>query len=109
MNLTAESHVRATRAGLNWMKLPPHVLNHFSKADLYNLINDRKSPLNPQRMGGLRQVLRHCRSILHKQVLIGPPHMESVSSGLKAGKERPATDIVLLNTRDPGAVRSIYY
>ena len=28
--------------------------------------------------------------------------MESVSSGLRrAGKERPATDIVLLNTRDP--------
>ena len=60
-------------------------------------------------MGKMKQVLIHCRRILKKQELIGPPHMESVSSGLRAGKERPATDIVLLNSRDPGAIRSIYY
>ena len=63
VNLTAESHVRATRAGLNWMKLPPHVLNHFSKADFYNLIDDRKSTVNPHGVVRMRQVLIHCRSI----------------------------------------------
>ena len=61
VNLTAESHVRATRAGLNWMKLPPHDLNHFSKADFYNFIDDRKSTGNPDGMGGMTQ--RHCRRI----------------------------------------------
>ena len=61
MNLTAESHVRVTRAGLNWMKLPPHVLNHFSKADFYNLIDDRKSTGNPEGKGGMTQ--GHCRRI----------------------------------------------
>ena len=63
MNLTAESHVRATRAGLNWMKLPPHVLNHFSKADSYNLIDDQKSTVNAQGMGKMKKDLIRCRSM----------------------------------------------